>query len=413
MDSKKDWHFGKKSKTLLSKRKKNKGNIHALNRLKKTDNVSILLPQIDTPEPSCHSPTYLQTNENNILNSDAEQIVEDNDIGYCFGKNVYDEIKFKLLTDHWSPDENYKFPITTHLKKNLKFQLGWIKRFPWVVYSRIGEQGAVCKYCAIFGREFGGKGSHQKLNTLVVKPFNNWKKAIEKFNEHSKTEFHKSNAMRADNFVAVYSKNCQNIIQKLDSARAIQIDQNRKRLIPIIKTIIICGRQEIALRGTSDYGPLSLDNSEPTYNDGNFRALLRMRISCEDKNLTYHIENQALNASYISPMIQNNFINICGKIIQDQLVNKINQAKCFSVLVDETTDVSRVEQLSLCVRYLDNNLNIEKNEINNYVLKEDFLQFVPVNSTTGQNLATVILVTLKNLGIKCDYLAKAMMAPQP
>ncbi|KAL4120679.1 hypothetical protein QTP88_013327 [Uroleucon formosanum] len=368
-----------------------------------TDNVSILLPQIDTPEPSCHSPTYLQTNENNILNSDAEQIVEDNDIGYCFGKNVCDEIKFKLLTDHWSPDENYKFPITTHLKKNLKFQLGWIKRFPWVVYSRIGEQGAVCKYCAIFDREFGGKGSHQKLNTLVVKPFNNWKKAIEKFNEHSKTEFYKSNAMRADNFVAVYSKNCQNIIQKLDSARAIQIDQNRKRLIPIIKTIIICGRQEIALRGTSDYGPLSLDNSEPTYNDGNFRALLRMRISCEDKNLTYHIENQALNASYII-MIQNNFINICGKIIQDQLVNKINQAKCFSVLVDETTDVSRVEQLSLCVRYLDNNLNIEKNEINNYVLKEDFLQFVPVKSTTGQNLATVILVTLKNLGIKCDYL---------
>jgi len=289
-------------------------------------------------------------------------------------------------------------------KKKLKFQLGWIKRFPWVVYSRIGEQGAVCKYCAIFGREFGGKGSHQKLNTLVVKPFNNWKKAIEKFNEHSKTEFHKSNAMRADNFVAVYSKNCQNIIQKLDSARTIQIDQNRKRLIPIIQTIIICGRQEIALRGTSDYGPLSLDNSEPTYNDGNFRALLRMRISCEDKNLTYHIENQALNASYISPMIQNNFINICGKIIQDQLVNKINQAKCFSVLVDETTDVSRVEQLSLCVRYLDNNLNIEKNEINNYVLKEDFLQFVPVNSTTGQNLATVILATLKNLGIKCDYL---------
>jgi len=53
-------------------------------------------------------------------------------------------------------------------------------------------------------------------------------------------------------------------------------------------------------------------------------------------------------------MIQNNFINICGKIIQDQLDNKINQAKYFSVLVDETTDISRVEQLSLCVHYLEN-----------------------------------------------------------
>jgi len=130
--------------------------------------------------------------------------------------------------------------------------------------------------------------------------------------------------MRADNFIAIYSNNCQNIIQKLDSAFAIQIKQNRKRLLPIIQTIILCGRQEIALRGTNDYGPLSLDNSKPIYNDGNFRALLRMRVSCEDKNLTYHIENQVLNTTYISPMIQNNFINICGKIVQDQLVNKIN-----------------------------------------------------------------------------------------
>ncbi|XP_008182934.1 52 kDa repressor of the inhibitor of the protein kinase-like [Acyrthosiphon pisum] len=331
---------------------------------KNTDNVSILLPQIDTPSCS-HSPTDLRTNENNILKSDAEQIVEDNDIGYCFGKNLCDEIKFKLLTAHWSPDENYKFPITTNRKKNLKFQLGWIKRFPWVVYSRIGEQGAVCKYCAIFGRKFGGKGSHQKqLITLVIRPFNNWKRAVAKFTEHSQTEFHNSNATRANNFVAVYSKNCQNIIQKLDSS---QIDQNRKILISIIQTIILCGRQEIALRGISDYdGPLPSDNSEPTYNDGNFRALLRMRISCEDKNLTHHIENQALNVTF-----------------------------------DEAADVSRDEQLSLCVRYTD---NIGRNEINNYVLKEDFLQFVPVNSTNSQILATVILGTLKNLGITCDYL---------
>ncbi|VVC37581.1 Protein of unknown function DUF4817,Domain of unknown function DUF4371 [Cinara cedri] len=208
--------------------------------------------------------------------------------------------------------------------------------------------------------------------------------------------------MRADNFIAVYSKNCQNIIQKLDSARAIQIEENRKKKIPIIQTIVFCGSQEIALRGTNGYGPFSLDNSEPIYNEGNFLTLLRMRVSCEDKNLTYRIENQALNTTYISSMIQNNFINVRKKIIQGQLVYKINQAKCLSALVDETTDASRVEQLSLCVRYLDNNLNIEKNEINNYVLKEDFLQFVPVSSTGGQNLATVILGTLKNLGITCD-----------
>lgn len=49
-----------------------------------------------------------------------------------------------------------------------------------------------------------------------------------------------------------------------------------------------------------------------------------MSCSCKDKNLTYYqIENQALNATYINTMIQNNFINMRGKIIQDQLVYKI------------------------------------------------------------------------------------------
>ncbi|KAF0765422.1 52 kDa repressor of the inhibitor of the protein kinase-like, partial [Aphis craccivora] len=199
-----------------------------------------------------------------------------------------------------------------------------------------------------------------------------------------------------------YSKNQQNIAQKLDSARAAQISLNRKRLIPIIETIILCGRQEIAFRGTNDSGPLSSKDVEPEQNDGNFRALLRMRVSCGDKNLIDHFENNKLNAFYLSPLIQNNFIEICGKIIQEQIVEKINKSKCFSVLVDETTDISCFEQLSLCVRYLEQSIDA-KNDIT-YILKEDFLQFIPVYSTTGQNLATVILENLKRLGVNSRYM---------
>lgn len=39
-----------------------------------------------------------------------------------------------------------------------------------------------------------------------------------------------------------------------------------------------------------------------------------------------------------------------------------------------------------------------------YVLKEDFLQFIPVYSTTGQNLTTVILENLKRLGVNSRYM---------
>ncbi|XP_022170825.1 zinc finger MYM-type protein 1-like, partial [Myzus persicae] len=188
----------------------------------------------------------------------------------------------------------------------------------------------MCTFCVLFARDFGGKGNHQQLGILVNKPFNNWKKAIETLSHHSTTQFHKNSVIF-----------------------------------------------ELALRGRNDSGPLDLNIVEPDHNDGNLRALLRMRISCGDKQLINHIENQSLNAIYISP------------------------TKSFSVLVDETTDISRIEQLTLCIRYID---SVETTNTINYVLREDFLQFVPVHSTTGQNLASVIINSLQALGINDKYM---------
>ncbi|XP_025420314.1 zinc finger MYM-type protein 1-like, partial [Sipha flava] len=245
------------------------------------------------------------------------------DIGKYLNQTVSNELKYKLLVNKWTPDETYKFPIVG--KRNLKFQFNWFKRFSWLAYTTIGEQGAMCTFCVLFARDFEGKGNHQ-LGILVNKPFNNWKKAIETLSHHSTTQFHKN---------------------------------------------------KLALRGRNDSGPLDLNILEPDHNDGNFRALLRMRISCGDKQLINHIENQSLNAMYISP------------------------TKSFSVLVDETTDISRIEQLTLCIRYID---SVETTDTINYVLREDFLQFVPVHSTTGQNLASVIINSLQALGINDKYM---------
>lgn len=104
---------------------------------------------------------------------------------------------------------------------------------------------------------------------------------------------------------------------------------------------------------------------------------------------------------YISPIIQNNIIKICGEIIQHEIVTKINRAKSFSILMDETTDISRTEQLALCIRYVDID---EENENSSYIFREDFLQFVAVHNTTGMNLATVMLKSLQALGVDCNYL---------
>lgn len=41
--------------------------------------------------------------------------------------------------------------------------------------------------------------------------------------------------------------------------RAKQVQENRKRLIPIIQCVILCGREDIPLRGHRDFGSFNLE----------------------------------------------------------------------------------------------------------------------------------------------------------
>lgn len=101
-----------------------------------------------------------------------------------------------------------------------------------------------------------------------------------------------------------------------------------------------------------------------------------------------YLDTQKLQ--YSSPKIQNEIIEICGAIILGKIISKINQAKFFSILADETTDISGIEQFSSCVRYVEKS---DKSEI----LREDFLKFVPVEDVTGFGLANKLKTTCKDL----------------
>ena len=56
------------------------------------------------------------------------------------------------------------------------------------------------------------------------------------------------------------------------------------------------------------------------------------------------------NSQYISPRMQNEIISICNDLILKRLVDSINRSRFFSVLADETTDISCQEQLTLCAQ---------------------------------------------------------------
>lgn len=71
--------------------------------------------------------------------------------------------------------------------------------------------------------------------------------------------------------------------------------------------------------------------------------------------------------------------------------------QCFSLLADETTDISEIELFSLCIRY------IEKTN-SGIILKEDFLSFVLVNDVTVKGLMCTLLETCQNLKLNLKYL---------
>ena len=92
---------------------------------------------------------------------------------------------------------------------------------------------------------------------------------------HGLKDYHKSCVVAMENFKLLDKNKQDDILSRLDLSRKNEIEQNRAHLKPIIDTILICSRQNIALRGhRGELGCID-PNKEPAMNDGNFRALLR------------------------------------------------------------------------------------------------------------------------------------------
>jgi len=136
-----------------------------------------------------------------------------NDIGnYVHHLEIDDLKKEELLKTPWVPHSTYIFPVKT--KRNLRFQLFWVKRFPWLSYSQIFE-GAFCRPCVLFAREKEGKGGHQQLGAFVSKEYANWKNSLQDFQLHASTSYHKLCVEKSDSFLKVNEGRSKNITEQL------------------------------------------------------------------------------------------------------------------------------------------------------------------------------------------------------
>ena len=171
--------------------------------------------------------------------------------------------------------------------------------------------------------------------------------------KHEKKQHHKDAVLRFDDFLKVMTHQQPDVRSLLNQAMADRIASNRQKLSSIFKTIVLCGRQNIVIRGHRDNATDIEKNLADVENHSNFRALLDFRVEAGDTLLDQHLTTAARNATYTSSVIQNQVIDILADQVRQKIIRKVHQAKWFSVIADEVTDISNKEQLSLVVRYVD------------------------------------------------------------
>ena len=122
--------------------------------------------------------------------------------------------------------------------------------------------------------------------TFVDRAFTNFKKAYDICNAQADCPYHQDAIVACDAFIDRMSGRQESVVSR-GSRETIQ--KNREKLHSIVETIVLCGRQNIALRGhhNSSTDREGVESGEK--NHGNFWALLNFRISAGDNVLRDHL----------------------------------------------------------------------------------------------------------------------------
>ena len=245
-----------------------------------------------------------------------------------------------------------------------------------------------CFCCRLFS--FTRLTNHAQSD-FVIKGFQTWWKLNPKVVEHERSVEHyiafdkwKEMAMRLDNG------------QTLDKSLQMELDAERKKwvniLYRIVDVILYLVKQNLSLRGHRE----SLDEDG---NHGNFLELIKL-LSKYDPVLREHVTHIRLATtkmplSYLSPMIQNEFIALLASQVRQKIVKDIKDAKYYAIMFDSTPDLSHTDQMSQIIRYVEiKGLTVQ--------VVESFIDFIPTQRKTAKEITQTILKKLSDDGLPIE-----------
>ena len=249
------------------------------------------------------------------------------------------------------------------------FSSDWFKQYPWLEFS-VETKTASCFACKRF------LGDHKF-------EFTNWRKP-ERLLKHHDSEAHDVAMQKWISFRDSQRKKTS-IAAQLDTEHQKEVRENREYLRVIIQCLAFTAQQNIGQRGHRE----DRENIEMVsdVNRGNFLELLHLR--CQDipwlaAKLKSQLEH---HKQWTSWDIQNELLDIMSDLVRQRIVSEVGKSK-FSVIMDETADITKTEQVSICLSF-----------VYKGVKKESFIGFFDTKKTDAQTLLDLLKNAIESLNL--------------
>ena len=120
--------------------------------------------------------------------------------------------------------------------------------------------------------------------------------------------------------------------------------------------------------------------------NSNFHKLLKLRAQ-ENPEIIEWLRKK--DDKYTPPVIQNEMLEAMALGMMRQISANIQNATFFTIMADETADVSNKEQLVICIRWVDDC----------FVIHEDFIGLHPLERTTADQVVTILKNALLRMNL--------------
>ena len=165
---------------------------------------------------------------------------------------------------------------------------------------------------------------------------NEWKNAHSKFCWHEKSSIHIEAVSKL-----LENRNEKDIVELFGQEDLKQKQESFRCLLKIFSVLRVLTRQGEALRGHTE-------------EESNFFQHLKC-LAEGNEELTAWIGKKTFR--FISPKIQNEIVQMMALDILEKVTENVKKANFFSILLDESRDVSNHEQAAFSVRYVDSDFN--------------------------------------------------------